>query len=261
MGVVVLMIRKFTITILTVPKWSGPNNLSNNSTESRDPSFAVDNVGNVSAAWVDGAIWDNSCQISGNRTINFISKPLAGSWSAISNLNLDQYPSYPLLAATADSKLHLVYRAGSENKIKHAAKIGSNWSAPLLVSTSSADMSVLRAETNNLPYVFREYYQDPVLGKGRSRVMYVGFDGVAWKPNEEVSPIINDMSAEYPKLALAGQGKVQIIFQHYNGVSGKTNFVWTTKLANGSWLSPQAINLASQNYFNSDAVSVSWQWQ
>ena len=48
-------------------------------------------------------------------------------------------------------------------------------------------MSVLRAETNNLSYVFREYYQDPVLGKGRSRVMYVGFDGVAWKAKRSIA--------------------------------------------------------------------------
>jgi PKD repeat protein len=237
-------------------KWVGPNNLSNNSTESRDPNFVVDSAGNTSAVWLDGTTWNDSCQISGNRTINFVTKSLSGNWSAISNLNLDQYPSYPLLATTADNKLHLVYKAGSENKVRHTSKSGSIWSSSIVVSTSSVDMPILKSEGNDLHYVFREYYQDPVLGKGRSRVMYVKFDGTNWAPNEEVSPIINDMSAEYPKLAIAGQSKAQIIFQHYNSNTGKTNLVWTTKLANGKWLSPQAINLASQNYFNSDAVSV-----
>ncbi len=237
-------------------KWVGPANLSNNSTESRDPNFTVDSVGNTSVAWVDGATWNDSCQTSGNRTINFISKPLSGSWSAINNLNFDQYPSYPLLAVTADNKLHLVYKAGSENKIKHTIKSGSSWSSSVIVSTSSVDMPVLKSENNNLHYAFREYYQDPVSGQSRSRVMYTWFNGVVWKSNEEVSPIISGMSAEYPKLALAGQGKVQIVYQNYNNNSGQTNLAWTTKLANGSWLSPQNINLASQNYFNSDAVSL-----
>jgi len=234
--------------------WIGPTNLSNNNTESRDPDFTIDKNGNVSAVWSDGYTWNDTCDPVGDRTSLFTSKFLSGGWANPTTLSLDQYTGYLLLATTADNKLHLVFRSGSDEKIKHTMKNGSTWSTPVALANGFIDNPSLQSFGNKLHYVYRERYTDPTTNINRTRAMYTGYDSSVWNTPEEVSLIADKLSAEIPRVTVSSNGQPQIIFQSYNSVSNKAQLVWTTKLPNNKWLTPQNIAFDSQSYFDGSGV-------
>ncbi len=226
-------------------KWVGPVNLSNNNTQSSDPDMAIDAAGNIFAIWTDGTTWDDACKVTGTRSVNFVNKPIGGNWTVATQLSLEQYSNYPRLATTNDGKLRLIY---IDNKtIKQVVRSGSSWSVPttVLVVSGSIDYPNLKSVGNNLYYAYQEYYDDPVLGKGRSRIMYTSLVGNVWTPVSEVSDILDNVWFRSPQIVVVGS-QPQIIFEHDNNTTGINKLVWTTLLSNNSWFKAQNINLDSQ---------------
>ncbi|HBU06635.1 MAG TPA: hypothetical protein DEB09_00965 [Candidatus Magasanikbacteria bacterium] len=227
--------------------WSGPQNISNNSSTSQSPSLTV-NGNNVYVAWMDGRSWDVDCSVTGTAKINLINKNVSGgSWSNAELLSPDQYTSYPKLMTTKDGKLHLVYSAGGQDKVQHIYKVGSSWSQPIDVVSDSVDYPDLTTgPTNTLHFVSRQNFQDPITSQYRSRIIYNYYNGINWSTTTEVSPILENFSADYPKIAVDENDKPQIIFQHYNQTDNKKKIVWITQTNSGNWLSPVGVSYDSQ---------------
>jgi len=234
--------------------WVGPTNLSNNNTSSDSPDLVADSNGNLTVVWNDGIIWDENCVTTGTRKMFYGTKTNGGNWGSFSAFNELQYPSSPKLAVTTGNKVNLVVVAGMENVVKHYVLSGGNWSNEKIVpGANNVDYPVLQSYNDKLHYVYRNYYSDPILGS-RSRILYTYFDGTNWQSITEISPIESGIEYDYPSLAVAGIGSPQVIFHRQNNSANLNSLVWTNKLANGTWLTPQKISLDSQNISNYETV-------
>ncbi|NQU99302.1 MAG: hypothetical protein HQ538_01065, partial [Parcubacteria group bacterium] len=226
--------------------FSTPQNITNNNTESYQQDFAV--KGNeVHVVWLDGKTWDSSCKGTGTRKVNYATR-LSGSWGAISQLNTDEYPTYPQIQATQDGKIHLLYKGGSVNQLSHIYKQGSTWSA----STTIADMSdgynlelAAGQNTSTLHYVFKQYYSDFINGSG-ARVIYGYYDSNKWSSSDVAVPLIKGYHAEDPKISVDNSDNPHIVFEHYYSPTSKRKLGWITGNKKGVWINQKYISLDSQ---------------
>jgi len=252
-------------------QWSEPINISNNNTETRDLDFTSDRQGNFYAIWLDGLTWDSECSTTGTRKIYYEKWNENGNWQPLQILQQpDKYPSNPQIVIGDSGQTHLVYKLGEAGKVGYTYWNGLVWSSPTTVFVDedySSDGQLAVGPNDFLHYVYREWYSDPVLGSSRSRIMYTYFNGIVWSSPEEVSPILDGLSADYPRIAVDDNNIPHVIFQHSRQNPYQEKVAWTSKTnLTGEWdvfgyITPESqfpYDNSAQLLYHNDKLSAIW---
>ena len=240
--------------------WSEPLSLSANETESLFPDFSLDSQGQVHVAWLDGLVWDGNCNASGSHTLRYRVRSETGNWSGTETLSPDPYPGEPQITATSDGTVHLVSGLGSLSETGYLRRVNGVWSAPVSIAPVYPNWPELeKGATSTWHYVYRQYYSDPVTGVGRSRLMYVFFNGTDWLPAVEVTPNSGGYTGEYPALAVDAANNPQILYENNTNLptGSERSVKWVTRNADGLWTSPVPASRPSQ-YVGSDSLRAAY---
>lgn len=228
-------------------KWSAPENISNNATESVHADFTIDNNDTLYAVWEDGINWDQNCQIIGKRKIHYRTKVVNNAWGALEELAANENPAWPRVAVVKDT-IHLIYHSGAALAGQHMKRAFGAWSTPSDMFKGFDDSPELVADPNGiLHYVFREFYQDPKTGRSRNRISYLSYDGATWSSLIEISPAQDGYSTQRPRLVLGEGALPHVVFEAIENQIG-LRAMWVMK-KNGVWIPAQAVSPVTYNIY------------
>ncbi len=224
--------------------WSQPLNITQNNTYTNRADFDVDANGNMRVVWLDGLTFAPNCTVSGNEAMYIKTRTAAGVWQPAQVVVARAGLSNPQIIYTANGTSHIVYVDGNVPTLKHITSIGNGWSNAITVVEGNKYLpQIVEGTQNTLHSTYYEFYQDPVTGQGRMRVMYTAYDGVQWSQPVEVSPIQQGYSAERPKISVDVNGDPHVMFTLVGGNASR--YMWTERIGN-VWSTAKPVSLPTQ---------------
>jgi hypothetical protein len=223
--------------------WTEPFNISNNSSQSRSPSLAVDSQGTTYVAWHDFG--------PGKFSIFYSQRPKGGTWSDPYNVTSNREASTnPALAVDNQGTLHLVWQEDTledtdvyYTDIYYASRNqDGTWSEPVNISKTHGDSYGASIAVDSQDDVHVVWYDDT---PGKEDIFYVTKPkGGEW--SEPVNISNNPENSESPVLVVDSQDTVHLAWCDFS--SGNWEILYASKPKGGSWSEPFDI---SRNISNS----------
>lgn len=201
--------------------WNAPTTLSSLGVDSSRARVAIDQNGNVTAAWIE------------NDFVKSSSLPVNGSWGPATTLS-ETGASFPRLVVSPSGDATALWLAGGVVTTA-SLPLNGNWSAPLALSNSGATFPQLSVDASgNLVAAWVRN------GNIESVTKLVG---KSW-------PILVDIflstQASSPSVAIGDNGTVALVWKGLDQNSISSVYC-ATKAINGIWGAAQMISTSGQN--------------
>lgn len=210
--------------------WSATEVVSTESTSDSDnPSLAVENDGTVHVAWDDMTDYSSS----GTDFDIFYKYKSTGVWSTTEVVSTEstQDSFWPSLKVDSDKNIHVIWDdwtdyggAGVDEDIFYKVKTSSGWSATEVVSTESTEISYQSSLDVDSSYVHVAWKDSTVYGGSGvdADIFYKYKSTGVWSATEVVSTESTAQS-EWPSLNIDTVGTVHVAWGDFTDYSGSDN--------------------------------------
>jgi hypothetical protein len=210
--------------------WSATEVVSTeSSSDSDNPSLAVENDGTVHVAWDDMTDYSSS----GTDFDIFYKYKSTGVWSTTEVVSTEstQLSFWPSLKVDSDKNIHVIWDdwtdyggAGVDEDIFYKVKTSSGWSATEVVSTESTEISYQSSLDVDISYVHVAWKDSTVYGGSGvdADIFYKYKSTGVWSATEVVSTESTAQS-EWPSLNIDTVGKVHVAWGDFTDYSGSGN--------------------------------------
>lgn len=234
MLILILAIFSFSQGICNDLAWNSPLTISSSGVNALDPQVVMDTSGNITAAWVEGAVIKSSTMPSG------------GSWGALTTLS-GSTASSPLLGIDSSGNVIAVW---VENGVISSATmpVGGSWSAETSVSSLTGGVA-------STPSLAVDNNGDAIAVWARNSLIETAtkLSGGSWG---SVSMLTSSNVSGNPQVAISNGTGHEVIVAWHSVINSADQIQAVISTVGGSWGTTNNLVLTTGNNQNYPKVAI-----